>query len=430
MAIPTIRLPHPYLTSYTLSPAAAPHSYRLLLTSPQPADATLPPLPLHNDALSFTLPAASPGAPDAAIDNTPYARARRSLHSTVEWSKAEAPTVSQIWLLTYALFSKYHAQETLRVTLTGAGSAKLSASLLSTLLALPHPFPTTPSTPYPDTTKPTPELLLSRSTFWQGAASPFGPRPVWTADPSTALPSPGGVLEYTFTTAFPSTRIYKRHPVRAPKPAPGSIVYSRWLPHLNEHLTLVAVDWRLPEHLNAFHTWQNDPHVSAGWNQSGPESEHRDYLAANEKDPHILSVFGAFEGELFGYFEVYWGPEDHLGAYYESQDWDRGRHSLVGNRRLRGPHRVRAWWSGLMHYCFLDEPRTMRLVGEPREGNEVVAQYDRDHGFWHQGSVDLPHKRANLAIVTRERFFALSKLHWGDESGIEGERAVKAVAKL
>jgi hypothetical protein len=194
--------------------------------------------------------------------------------------------------------------------------------------------------------------------------------------------------------------------------------------------TMVAADWRNTKHLEAFHNWQNDPHVAKGWKQSGPIEEHRQYLQNNEEDPHILSVFGLFDGEFFGYFEVYWAAEDHLGAYYRFKDWDRGRHSLVGNRRLRGAHRVRAWWSGLMHYCFLDEPRTQRLVGEPRESNDVVAQYDRDHGFWHEGTVDLPHKRAHLAMVTRERFFKLAALHWGEETGIEGERQEKVEAKL
>jgi len=427
---PAVRLPHPYLTAYAAEPAPAPHSHRLVLAAAQPAGATLPPQPLHNEALSFTLPAATPGAPSAESDNTPFARARRSPHTTVSWSSAAAPSVGQLWLLAYALFTGYHAQETLRLTLDGAESSALQEAALAVQLVLPHPHLTTPAMPCPDTVWTTAEVLLSRATFWQGAGSPFGVRAAWVADPSTRLPAAPSVVEYTFTTLFPRARVHVRHPVRPPKPAPGSVIYSRWIPHLDEVFSMVALDWRDAAHLAAFHRWQNDPHVAKGWRQTGSVDEHRAYLRDAERDPHVLAVLGRFDDELFGYFEVYWGAEDHLGAHYRFDDWDRGRHSLVGNSRLRGAHRVRAWWSGLMHYCFLDDPRTQRLVGEPRESNDVVAQYDRDHGFWHEGTVDLPHKRARLAMVSREQFFKLAALHWGDESGVGEARDGKVQAKL
>jgi hypothetical protein len=421
---PAVRLPHPYLTAYTLEPGPAPHSHRLLLAASQPAGSTPPPQPLHNESLSFTLPVATPGVHG---DNTPFARARRSPHTIVSWSSnTVAPSVGQLWLLAYALFTGYHEQETLRVTLDGPESAVLKAAALSVQLVLPHPPLTTPvASSHPDTASTSAEVLLSRSTFWQGAGSPFGYRAAWVADPSTRLPVAPSIVEYTFTTLFPRTRVHMRHPMRPAKPALGSIVYSRWIPHLNEVFSMVALDWRNEAHLAAFHQWQNSPRVANGWNQTGSLDQHRAYLKELESDPHVLTLLGRFDDELFAYFEVYWSAEDHLGAYYRCDEWDRGRHFLVGNERLRGPHRVRAWWSGLAHYCFLDDPRTQRVVGEPKESNHVVAQYDRDHGFWHECTVDLPHKRANLAMVSRERFFKLAVLHWGEQREIESSRHVE-----
>ena len=71
-------------------------------------------------------------------------------------------------------------------------------------------------------------------------------------------------------------------------------------------LSFVAVDPNDPVHFNLFHTWHNDPRVSAGWNEQGDEEHHRKYLQAQIDDPHTLAVFGAWDNVLFAYYEFTW----------------------------------------------------------------------------------------------------------------------------
>ncbi|KAF1994955.1 hypothetical protein P154DRAFT_566984 [Amniculicola lignicola CBS 123094] len=425
-----LKLPHPYLTAYEIikdDPKQKHPKYQVKLSAAHSkSNGLAPPATLHHDSASFAEVAflAEDRIPPAG-DNSSWARARRAPYTTISWTETR-PTIAQLWLISYSLITLHPLVENFRVVLSGPEASCLSTDLFSTGLFHSHPRSSDSSAPHDG-------YLLFRSTFWQGAGSPFGTRPVWA--PKLDANNKPVSIEYPLfpyqsaPTTQSSTLIrHTWHPVREPKPAPGSIIYSRWIPHLREHFTMVALDYTNHEHLELFHNWQNDPRVAAGWNETGTLDYHREYLKKLHEDSHHLSMFAAFDGVLFAYFEVYWAMEDQMGAHYLAQPHDRGRHSLVGDIRFRGPHRVSAWWSGLMHYMFLDEPRTMRLVGEPKATNSTVLAYDFAHGFHVEKLMDLPHKRSALMMISREKFFALSPLIW------DGDKVVRpsldALAKL
>ncbi|KAG6017248.1 hypothetical protein E4U43_001924 [Claviceps pusilla] len=452
-----LKLPHPYLTEYTISRTDAPPANKSIaadipfyqLHERQGSSNTQLPSPLHNDKLIFSEPAHLKSSElPAGSDNSPWARARRSPCSTVAWHDSEAPSLAHVWVLLYALFTVHPSVESLRLELVGAKAADIGAQLRDVVLAVEHPFPLArhdqgqTETASPDTCV---VVLALRSTFWQGAGSPFGPRPVWC--PAASPASLAKTAKTTAPASYPLTPVEHTvsilsahdphdpertqqafHPIRPAKPAPGAVLYSRWIPHLKETFSMVSLDYNDDEHLRLFHEWQNDPRVSQGWNRTGTLDQHREYLRRVHEDAHQVSILAKWDDVFFAYFEVYWAKEDRLGGYYNAQDFDRGRHSLVGDVRFRGPHRVTAWWSSLMHYLFLDDPRTMNVVGEPKTTNSTVLMYDLMHGFGVEHIVDLPNKRSVCVRCPRGRFFQLCPL--GESDKVVGGLQIGLVPKL
>ncbi|MBB3007915.1 GNAT family N-acetyltransferase [Cupriavidus alkaliphilus] len=193
----------------------------------------------------------------------------------------------------------------------------------------------------------------------------------------------------------------KRHPQRAPKP--HGVVYARHIPWLDQTLTLRAAE--LERDLPLLHRWMNDPDVAYFWNEEGDEAKHRAYLQGLLDDPHMLPLIAAFDDAPFGYFEVYWAKENRIAPFYDAHDHDRGWHVLIGEPAFRGKAFLTAWFPAIQHYQFLDDPRTQRIVGEPRADHvRQIANLDKA-GFSKVKEFDFPHKRAMLVMLLRERFF-------------------------
>ncbi|MNO99429.1 N(6)-hydroxylysine O-acetyltransferase [compost metagenome] len=193
----------------------------------------------------------------------------------------------------------------------------------------------------------------------------------------------------------------KRHPLRPPKPR--GEVYRRFDARLGAWISLRTVD--IDEDLGRFNRWQNSPRVASFWQEQGSLEQHREYLSKLQDDPHTLTLIGCFDDQPFAYFEAYWAREDRIAPFYGADAYDRGIHMLVGEEQHRGPHKVASWLSALVHYLFLDDPRTQRVVAEPRADNTKMIGYMQGQGFYCQKEFDFPHKRAALMALERERFF-------------------------
>lgn len=206
--------------------------------------------------------------------------------------------------------------------------------------------------------------------------------------------------------AYPAIRsglgpVDRQPPLRPAQP--NGEIYKRWLPHLGMTLSLRTIDRR--RDLDLFRHCMNQPRVAFFWELAQSREELDRYLAAQEADPHLFGVIGSFDEEPVGYFEFYWAKEDRLGPHYEPEDFDRGWHGLIGNPRHLGRAKTLAWFRSLTHYLFLDEPRTQRIVGEPRASHHKMLSYCADVAYEKVKEFDFPHKRAALVCCERERFF-------------------------
>ena len=331
---------------------------------PNPQDLSVLPLPA-GPALNAD---ESDGRLTLTLAGQPLVRLRLGRGEVLEvhlQNPAEVPSVQALWAACYWLFAREPERQQLFWHLEHAPDEALrSGLLLATDVAG--------------------QLRCERTLFWQL------PQP-WLAQPSNDAYAQQMIISNG-----------KRHPVRAPKPC--GEVYRRFDAQLGAWISLRALDIEID--LERFSRWQNTPRVMDFWEEGGTLEKHRQYLEKLAADPHTLTLIGCFDDQPFAYFEAYWAREDRIAPFYDVDDYDRGIHMLVGEQAHRGPHKVASWLAALTHYLFLDDPRTQRVVAEPRADNAKMIGYMQSQGYHRLKEFDFPHKRAALMMQSREQFFA------------------------
>lgn len=217
---------------------------------------------------------------------------------------------------------------------------------------------------------------------------------------STSFPS---VLSFTSRTAPP---VLTTHPLRPAKPSPGSVVYARFIPSVGELLELTHIDASNKTHFDAYTRWQNSDRVNVGWREKGDAEHHRRYLSESLADPHKMGYLVSWNGEPAGYGECNWNQEDGMAAFVGGcGPYDQGTHLLVGEEKFRGRHRFASIMVSMKHLCFLREPRTEFVIGEPRFDLSIIPLLKAYLPQDLVKEVELPHKRAVFFVLRRERFF-------------------------
>lgn len=191
------------------------------------------------------------------------------------------------------------------------------------------------------------------------------------------------------------------HPIR---PAlVQKTLYKRYLPQLEKTVSFRPLSLN---DLDLFHEWHNQPRVSFFWELNQDKEALKAYIEKGLTDAHQIPLVLEMDNEPVGYFEMYWVREDRLGPYYESDAYDRGFHFLIGNKKFLGASITDSIIKSCLHFLFLDDPRTRRVMAEPRHDNQKVLKYAQESVGWKKVKIfDFPHKRAWLLENSRELFF-------------------------
>ena len=151
---------------------------------------------------------------------------------------------------------------------------------------------------------------MIRASFWQGAGASLARH--WLRSP-IAHPSLSPLCPFPFFESFTrGEHVLTTHPRRPPKPAPGSVLYARYICAVGQMLKFTHIHASNPQHFEAYQRWQNSDRVNVGWREKGPEEKHRAYLADRLADPHIMGFIVEWDGEFAGYGEMSWVKEDPM----------------------------------------------------------------------------------------------------------------------
>lgn len=181
-------------------------------------------------------------------------------------------------------------------------------------------------------------LILAREAFWQGAGAPTALH--W-------LHSPVPSVDFSPLSTFPQIQSFTKnelvatvHPLRPPKPAPGTVFYARYVPAVGQTLSFVHIDGANSEHFEHYKKWQNSDRVNVGWREKGPDEKHHQYIRDRLEDKHMMGFIFSWDGHPAGYGELAWVMEDPINVYCGGMDaFDQGIHLLVGEEHFRGKER-------------------------------------------------------------------------------------------
>ncbi len=188
----------------------------------------------------------------------------------------------------------------------------------------------------------------------------------------------------------------------------NNILFSKHCKGLGE-VQIRAFD--LKNDAEKIHDWVTRPYARY-WGMQGftiaqVEEEYRKI----ENQEHHHACMGMLHDNPIFLMEYYDPNIDIISDYYQVQPGDTGMHILVAPVEKRIPKFTWNVFITVMSFLFAD-PEVKRIVVEPDVTNKKIHVLNTKAGFRYLKEIQLPHKRAHVAICTRKDYEgAIQKSH-------------------
>ncbi|WP_414752265.1 GNAT family N-acetyltransferase [Anabaena sp. CCY 9910] len=150
--------------------------------------------------------------------------------------------------------------------------------------------------------------------------------------------------------------------------------------------------------------WMQQKHLIPFWKLNISFAEFQEYLQKSLTADHKKLFIGSLDGEPVSYGIIYQVIKDNIRHYYPYQESDMGGHIAIGKREHFDKEYIFPIFRGSSALVF-HLYKTERLIIEPDSRNRIVIPTQEQCGFYIYDEVKLPHKKATLMILEREKFF-------------------------
>ncbi len=167
-------------------------------------------------------------------------------------------------------------------------------------------------------------------------------------------------------------------------------------------------DFDLKNDIKTIHEWVTQPYAKywgmQGFSLAQVEKEYQE-LEANQS--HHARI-GMLNGRPIFLMEYYDPKHDAIGEHYDVVKGDVGMHILVAPAKKKIPKFTWNVFTSVMDFLF-SNLETNRVVVEPDISNKKIHVLNKKAGFQYIKEIQLSHKKAQLAICSRNDYLMTKK---------------------
>ncbi len=186
------------------------------------------------------------------------------------------------------------------------------------------------------------------------------------------------------------------------------ILFSKYFKNLGK---IQIRDFDLKYDSEKIHDWVTQPYAKYWGMQEFTIAQFEEEYRKIEHQKHHHACIGMLNDNPIFLMEYYDPNEDDISNHYKVLPGDTGMHVLVAPVEKRVPKFTWNVFTTVMDFLFVD-PEVRRIVVEPDITNHKIHVLNTRAGFRYLKKIQLPHKKAHLAICTRKNYeSAILKSH-------------------